>query len=80
MTKDKFEKAKIIQEQIEHVSGIIDAFGDRTYMLTPPTRYTTCCLIGPDSCRIGMTESEVVCIRKAFEDMLTKLNREFDNL
>ena len=80
MTQEKFEKAKRIEEQIKHLTEIIDSLSKYEYRLEPPTRMSNFNLYKYHEPHVNLNEGEIVVIRKAFEDERSRLQQEFGRL
>ena len=80
MTQEKFEKAKMLEEQIKHITEIIEDLSKYDYKLEPPTRMSSFDLYKYHESHTNLNEGEVVVIRKALEDERSRLQQEFGRL
>jgi hypothetical protein len=83
MTKEQFEKAANIEDQIASIDTILAELSKYTYSLQPPTRQTSWCLglnIRSNALSLDLNEGEVVAIRDALESRKNVLEQEFERL
>ena len=78
--KEKFEKAKELEAQIDHISKVIEFFEKYDYKLVPPTRMSNYNIYLSENSHINLNEGEVVYLRKALEDEKYRLQQEFTML
>ena len=81
MTAETFKKAKIIEEQIQHLEELVEYLSIDEFKCSPPTRHTRYLIEGYELGNAKIFhEGEIVVIRKAFEDEINRLRREFETL
>ena len=83
MTLDKFEQAKYILAQIDHIDEILEVLDEKQYECMPPIRSTSWTLrldLTESKATLELNEGEFVCIREALRSQKAILQREFGGL
>lgn len=83
MTLDKFDQARYILAQMDHIDEILEVLDEKQYGCMPPIRLTSWALRldqADSQANLELNEGEFVCIREALRSQKVILQREFDRL
>jgi hypothetical protein len=81
MTQEKFEQARMIKQQIEHITQVIEKLSTHEYRCEPPTRDSGLTLIRGTNCaQVQLNEGEVVYMILTLKSERDRLHEEFQKL
>ena len=81
MTEEQFKKANNLNERIEHLTTAIDRMEKADlFKLDPPSRMSGYCISTYNGTEVILSEEEVICIVRAFENLRDNLREEFRKL
>ena len=80
MTNETFDMAKSLAGRIEHLTAAIDKLDRQQYQFDPPYRKSGLYISSYNGTEIALTEEDVVCIIRAFENLRDNLREEFRKL
>ena len=81
MTYEQFEKAKLFEEELEHIDKILEELNKHDFQLKPPTRMSGFTLrSGFHDVTFILSEGEITIFKKALVNERHRIEQEFGRL